>query len=442
MNKRSICLVAGYPLYAFVVVAILMQLDIPEKINRLLPHPYLPSYGLTERFRQAEVFEGHVTLRKKEAFEVSDIVKLGHVPSIREEDLRSYFHDPAFKEETVEWSPGDRYEKEYIFSVKRPLANLYVFGDSYIVSYDFKSFAYLLNEEHHIPTYRRTYSANGGPMETVYGFLLETPKEELQGKTVVVEISEGGGGNVPSQVNGTPFFQTVKWLSGKTLYSIASFLPAGIHIRENSRRNAGAADPVVRPISVCRTVTGREIRKDSKHFNPLLFEYQGRCRSMGLFDRDVAYLSWDGIYFESLRGRVSLDNWFRRLGKVAREKNVRLAVLYVPTKLSVYWPIIEPALDYESMFRYASHHWIFNRSIRSAKEFRDVLPISIGSWRRMVTEVCRREGIGLVDLTDPYRAAAIRGESVYRDFDTHWNDFGIRIAAEEVATYAKRTIVE
>ena len=88
MRKRSICLAAGYPLYVFVVVAFLMQLDIPEKIDRLLPRPYLPQYGLTERFRQAEVFDGHVTLRKKEDFEVSDIVKLGHVPSIREEDLR------------------------------------------------------------------------------------------------------------------------------------------------------------------------------------------------------------------------------------------------------------------------------------------------------------------------------------------------------------------
>ena len=52
-------------------------------------------------------------------------------------------------------------------------------------------------------------------------------------------------------------------------------------------------------------------------------------------------------------------------------------------------------------------------------------------------ELCREEGIGFIDLTVPYRAAVVRGEDVFREFDTHWNELGIRIAAEAVARYAK-----
>ena len=68
---------------------------------------------------------------------------------------------------------------------------------------------------------------------------------------------------------------------------------------------------------------------------------------------------------------------------------------------------------------------------------RGVMPRSIESWRSCVREPRREEGIGFMDLTVPYRAAAVRGEDVFREFDTHWNERGIRIAAEAVARFAE-----
>ena len=108
-------------------------------------------------------------LRRRSSFVVADTIDLGQVPSLKSADRLSLFRDPAFREEEVLWAPDARYERDFLFSVRREQARLFLFGDSYLVSYDFKGLPYRLNEERGIPTFRRTFGGPGA-MATVYAF--------------------------------------------------------------------------------------------------------------------------------------------------------------------------------------------------------------------------------------------------------------------------------
>ncbi|MCP2502100.1 MAG: hypothetical protein NCA08_11135 [Deltaproteobacteria bacterium] len=436
MNRGKLALLlVCYPVYFLLVVAGLMRLDIPRRLDAVFPNPRRVPYRLDEMFRKAEVFTQPVTHRRRASWEVADTITPRQAPSLMGIGRAEYFRSATFSEEEVVWNPDGRYETEYIHSVRKPLARLFLFGDSLLVSHDFKGIAYILNEELGVPTFRRTFGYPGA-METVYAFVNETPAEELRGKAIVVEISEGSGVWVNSQVNGAPVARTLGGLRGLVLYHAAVLLRAGDRFRDPAAPQpsdlAGA-----RRVASCRTETGKEIREDPDHFNPVLYEYLGRCKALAFYDRDLAFATWDEPYFEGRTTKVSLENWLRRIGRRAREKGARFAVLYMPTKLSAYWPILRPILDYDKLYAFVSKSNRFNRTIRSHESLRGVLPRSIESWRTCVRELCREEGIGFIDLTVPYRAAVVRGEDVFREFDTHWNERGIRIAAEAVARFAE-----
>lgn len=437
MSRRKLALILFcYPVYFLLVVAGLMRLDIPGRLDSVFPNPRRVPYRLDEMFRKAEVFTPPVTLRRRASWEVADTITPRQTPSLMGIDRAEYFRSPTFPEEEVVWNPDGRYESEYIYSARRPLARLFLFGDSLLVSHDYKGIAYVLNEELGVPMFRRTFGYPGA-METVYAFVNEAPAGELRGKAVVVEISEGSGVWVSGQVNGAPVARTLRELRGRVLYHTAVLLRVGDRFRDPAAAPPPSDVAGAHRVGSCRTVTGKEIREDPAHFNPVLYEYLGRCKSLAFYDRDLAFATWDEPYFEGRTAKVSLENWLRRIGRRAREKGARFGVLYVPTKLSAYWPILRPILDYDKLFEFVSKSNRFNRTIRSHESLRGVLPRSIESWRTCVRELCREEGIGFMDLTDPYRAAVVRGEDVFREFDTHWNERGIRIAAEAVARFVK-----
>jgi hypothetical protein len=436
MNGRPRPLLAVlYAGYCLLVVAVVAALDLPVRVERLAPTARPVPYRLDETFLKAERYDPPVTLRRRPSYEVADAIALGQVPSLNSVDRKALFHDPGFREETAVWIPDERYERDFAFSVRRDRARLFLFGDSLIVSYDFKSLPYVLNEEHGIPTFRRTFGSPGA-METVYAFVNETPAELLEGRTVMVEISEGSGVWVNSQVNGAPVGRTLRKWGGLLLYHATSAFRAGDLFRKPAP--APSLLPTAARLDSWMTPAGREVRPDSAHFNPVIFTYKGVGRALGFFDRDLALLSWDPPYFEGRTPVVSLENWLRRIARRGREKGADVAVLYVPTKLSAWWPVVGPILDYDRLYRFVSPNKRFNRTIRSPESLATVLPRTVDLWRETLSDFCHGEGIGFIDLAVPYREAIVLGGNVFREFDTHWNEEGIRIAAAQVSQHVGR----
>lgn len=429
---RRALLLALYAPYCILTVAALASLDLPFRVERLAPKPRFVPYRLEENFLRAERYEPPVRLRRRSSFVVADTIDLGQVPTLKSADRPSLFRDPAFREEEVLWAPDARYERDFLFSVRREQARLFLFGDSYLVSNDFKGLPYRLNEELGIPTFRRTFG-DPGAMETVYAFLNQTPAELLRGRTVMVEISEESGVWVSSQINGAPVGRTLRKWFCLLLYHGASALGIGDRFRPHG--SVGLPSSTAVPLESWRTPSGKEVRTDPDHFNPVVFRYKGTDRAVGFFDRGLVFLTWDPPFFEGRTPVVSLENWLRRIGRLGRRKGADVAVLYVPSKFSAWWPVLGPILDYDKMFRFVSRNRRFNGTIRSPEGLRNVLPRTVDLWRNRLVEFCRGEGIGFIDLTVPYRDATVRGGNVYREFDTHWNEEGIRIAAAEVSRY-------
>jgi len=429
MTRRTLFL-ATYPFYFLVVVVVLLSLDIPSRVDPYLPRPWEAPYKLPDVFMKGEKIPN--VLRRRVPYEISDVITLGTVPSIRGIVPGEYFRDPSFREETTRFVPDGRYETEYAYSMRRDLAKVFLFGDSYIISHDYKPVSYRLNEEYGIPTWRRSYGV-WGSMETVYSFLAETPAAALRGRYVVFDISEGGTVWVNRQPSGMSVGTLLRFARDWTTFQATVLY----------RRLGGTSEvpvfpmpvllPTVKKLDAVTVVPGRTLREDPSHLNPILFEYLGKPRALGFYDRHLALLTWYEPFLGGGAPGLSLENWIVRIGRLAREKGAIPVVLYIPTHLSTYWPIIAPILDYGKMFPYIQKNERFNRAIRSPEELRAVLPGSISSWRELVTAACRRAGVVCIDLTDPFREATLRGEIVYREFDTHWNESGVEIASAEIA---------
>lgn len=429
MTRRWLFL-ATYPLYFLVVVAVLLSLDIPSRIDPYLPRPWEAPYKLPDVFMKGEKIPN--LLRRRAPYEISDVITLGTVPSIRGIVPGDYFRDPSFREETTKFEPDGRYETEYAYSMRRDLAKIFLFGDSYIISHDYKPVSYRLNEEYRIPTWRRSYGV-WGSMETVYSFLAETPATALRGRYVVFDISEGGTVWGNTQLNGMPVGTIFRLARGWATYN-----GSVLYRRMGGRMEVPEFEmpsplPTVRKLDSVTIVPGRTLHDDPSHLNPVLFEYLGKPRALGFYDRHLALLTWYEPFLGGGAPGLSLENWILRIGRLARARGAVPVVLYIPTHLSTYWPIVASTLDYGKMYRYIRKTEKFNRTIRSPEELRDVLPGSISSWRNLVTGACRSANVVLIDLTGPFREATLRGETVYREFDTHWNESGVEIATAEIA---------
>jgi hypothetical protein len=56
---------------------------------------------------------------------------------------------------------------------------------------------------------------------------------------------------------------------------------------------------------------------------------------------------------------------------------------------------------------------------------------------RLLRDLCRREGIPVLDLGPVFRERAARGESMFQGVDGHWGPAGQRVAAGAIARAAE-----
>ena len=130
-----------------------------------------------------------------------------------------------------------------------------------------------------------------------------------------------------------------------------------------------------------------------------------------------------GLHFSSasLKGRVTADNArFTRGWPLTREQietaysdsqrsNATFVLLYFPSKEEVYWKAIK----------------------EKSKSF-EALDDRIDLLRKTAMEFCRSRGLFCIDLTPPLKTRAERGEKLYFSVDSHWNNAGNKIVADEI----------
>jgi len=159
------------------------------------------------------------------------------------------------------------------------------------------------------------------------------------------------------------------------------------------------------------------LRLNSVTFN--LFRRLQRAK-IAVEDIELADL---GLHFSSasLKGRVAADSArFTRGWPLTRQQietaysesqrsNATFVLLYFPSKEEVYW-----------------------KAIKEKSKSLEPLDDRIDQLRKTTMEFCHSRGLFCIDLTPALKTRADQGQKVYFSADSHWNDAGNRIVADEI----------
>jgi len=142
---------------------------------------------------------------------------------------------------------------------------------------------------------------------------------------------------------------------------------------------------------------------------------------------------YDKEWFEDsdLWGNVRLP--LDKIVKTCKDNKIDLVVAYAPTKPKVILPLIADTTSAEQLHYYAS----LKQDVEEPEEFKKNLLKSIDSINTVVKEYCEANKVGFVDLTEPLRAHARKGDQIYFTYDQHWSPIGHKIAADAISEYLK-----
>ena len=173
--------------------------------------------------------------------------------------------------------------------------------------------------------------------------------------------------------------------------------------------------------------------KDDGHFNrfslrqflrlnSITFNLFRNLRRTKISVKDIE-LAGVGLRFssESLQSRVSSDSkrfpqgWPLTRQQIetayneSQRSNATFVLLYFPSKEEVYW-----------------------KAIKEKSKSLEPLDDRIDQLRKTTMEFCHSRGFFCIDLTPALKRRAEQGEKVYFSADSHWNDAGNRIVADEI----------
>jgi hypothetical protein len=173
--------------------------------------------------------------------------------------------------------------------------------------------------------------------------------------------------------------------------------------------------------------------KDDGHFNrfslrqflrlnSVTFNLFRNLRRTKISVKDIE-LAGVGLRFssESLQSRVSSDSkrfpqgWPLTRQQIetayneSQRSNATFVLLYFPSKEEVYW-----------------------KAIKEKSKSLEPLDDRIDQLRKTTMEFCHSRGFFCIDLTPALKRRAEQGEKVYFSADSHWNDAGNRIVADEI----------
>lgn len=182
-----------------------------------------------------------------------------------------------------------------------------------------------------------------------------------------------------------------------------------------------------------RSLAGTERAKTRRPLPPFVFETaDGRRWPLWFNPSNLRMLATD---LESLRANAgwrTVREVFPRVAAELAERDVRLLVVYVPTKAQVYLPYV--AEDAELAHAVASFGKRKPAAEPPAVLWRRVME-NRDNVERLLDELCRAEGIRFLSLTPVLRELAQNGELGFLSADTHWNERGQRAAVEPLASW-------
>jgi hypothetical protein len=139
-------------------------------------------------------------------------------------------------------------------------------------------------------------------------------------------------------------------------------------------------------------------------------------------------LDWDAAAFAAAPEWTSNEVLLRAMAELARERGIRLAIAYAPSKPHVLWPLIRDAVTAEQIHAFAAFR-DREGELPEPAVLRDRLEARLDVQEQTLEGWCRGNGIPFVSLTGALRTAVARGVPAYFTYDPHWTEQGHDVVA-------------
>ena len=170
---------------------------------------------------------------------------------------------------------------------------------------------------------------------------------------------------------------------------------------------------------------------------PLRIDLPGREKDLTCCIHFMEFYSVDGDSLEESQDWLNFEKELEQLGKLVQDNQACLALLYIPTKPTIYFPL---ALDPEQLtptLRY-SHPYYTNTMGYLSMDNEQPLMIStvlenIDVGRDMLEKYAVRNDMPFIDPTDEFRGLVSEGGDPFMNYESHWNMNGHQITAQLVS---------
>jgi hypothetical protein len=172
---------------------------------------------------------------------------------------------------------------------------------------------------------------------------------------------------------------------------------------------------------------------------PVSMQLGGRTVPLSLFEFYLWFLNGELEVYENSLELVALGEHLASIEADAGDACVLLA--YFPDKSHIYFPYITEPANQASVLSSALELTLDDEGRLEAvpaSTTPEELISRLDNQRTAVRGLAERMGIHFVDVTEPLKEAAARGEETYYIYDTHWNPLGHEIAGRTVAEYIRR----
>jgi hypothetical protein len=129
---------------------------------------------------------------------------------------------------------------------------------------------------------------------------------------------------------------------------------------------------------------------------------------------------------------LALEN-IRRMRDASTAGGARFVLMFIPFKSQVYLPLLQRSFDRKTLAQ-ALHFFLPD----------DATVPDVGRFARnrlaqngLMRAFCAREGIAFLDLTPALQRRVERGEAMYFQDDSHFNEAGEALAAETLADFLR-----
>ncbi len=171
-------------------------------------------------------------------------------------------------------------------------------------------------------------------------------------------------------------------------------------------------------------------------FNPVEGELAGQAMQCAFFNPYLYHATFSKEQWTEHAGWKPACNTLLEAKRVCAEADVRMLVVLMPSKGSVYLPLLSGAYNASDFDRFVQQ--AAGDDSPGDQTWHEKFLANNRALTELVTAFCLENGIDCLDLRPALQDAATRGERVYFPLDTHWNPYGHTIAGETVAAEIKR----